>query len=189
MHEATIAGSERIGHPTLGGIAIRISSRIEIKALGYRQRLAYVDASPLWVHRSRTQWTVADPKSGVHFRSRPGTIPGVAGANGCLILPDGSSSCPWKSGSKPGARRMGIPPMVQWIRKCIMRAALDSSLQRAGGILQGSEDAREARGPSRRSARTNSAADKPIRFAVRLRWRSQSKGERKDSGGRNCENG
>ena len=42
--------------------------------------------------------------------------------------------------------------MVQWISKRIMRAALDSSLEttmvmtsNAGGILSGSEDAREAR--------------------------------------------
>ena len=42
--------------------------------------------------------------------------------------------------------------MVQWIRKCIMRAALDSTLEttmtltsNAGGILCGSEDVREAR--------------------------------------------
>jgi len=42
--------------------------------------------------------------------------------------------------------------MVQWISKRIMRAALDSSLEttmvltsNAGGILQGSEDAQEAR--------------------------------------------
>jgi enoyl-CoA hydratase/carnithine racemase len=49
-------------------------------------------------------------------------------------------------------RMMGIPPMVQWISKRIMRAALDSSLEatmvmtsNAGGILQGSEDAKEAR--------------------------------------------
>ena len=44
------------------------------------------------------------------------------------------------------------PPLVQWISKRIMRAALDSSLENtmvltsnAGGILQASEDAREAR--------------------------------------------
>lgn len=44
------------------------------------------------------------------------------------------------------------PPLVQWIGKRIMRAALDSSLEttmimtsNAGGILQSSEDAREAR--------------------------------------------
>ena len=50
------------------------------------------------------------------------------------------------------ARMMAIPPMVQWISKRIMRAALDSSLEttmvmtsNAGGILQGSEDAKEAR--------------------------------------------
>jgi len=50
------------------------------------------------------------------------------------------------------ARMMGIPPMVQWISKRIMRAALDSSLEttmvmtsNAGGILQSSEDAKEAR--------------------------------------------
>jgi len=49
-------------------------------------------------------------------------------------------------------RIMRTPPMVQWISKRIMRAALDSSLEttmvmtsNAGGILQGSEDAREAR--------------------------------------------
>ena len=42
--------------------------------------------------------------------------------------------------------------MVQWISKRIMRAALDSSLEttmvmtsNAGGILQSSEDAKEAR--------------------------------------------
>jgi enoyl-CoA hydratase/carnithine racemase len=50
------------------------------------------------------------------------------------------------------ARMMGIPQMVQWISKRIMRAVLDSLLEttmvmasNAGGILQGSEDAREAR--------------------------------------------
>ena len=50
------------------------------------------------------------------------------------------------------ARMMAIPPMVQWISKRIMRAALDSSLEttmvmtsNAGGILQQSEDAKEAR--------------------------------------------
>jgi 2-(1,2-epoxy-1,2-dihydrophenyl)acetyl-CoA isomerase len=49
-------------------------------------------------------------------------------------------------------RIMRTPPMVQWISKRIMRAALDSSLEttmvltsNAGGILQGSEDAQEAR--------------------------------------------
>src|ERR1700704_6138993 len=49
-------------------------------------------------------------------------------------------------------RIMRTPPMVQWISKRIMRAALDSSLEttmvltsNAGGILQGSEDAKEAR--------------------------------------------
>jgi hypothetical protein len=36
MHEATIAGSERIGHSTSGGIAIGTSSRIEIMASGYQ---------------------------------------------------------------------------------------------------------------------------------------------------------
>jgi enoyl-CoA hydratase/carnithine racemase len=50
------------------------------------------------------------------------------------------------------AKMIGIPPMVQWISKRIMRAALDSSLEttmvmtsNAGGILQNSEDAKEAR--------------------------------------------
>ncbi len=49
-------------------------------------------------------------------------------------------------------RILRTPPMVQWISKRIMRAALDSSLEttmvltsNAGGILQGSEDAQEAR--------------------------------------------
>ena len=49
-------------------------------------------------------------------------------------------------------RIMRTPPMVQWISKRIMRAALDSTLEttmvmtsNAGGILQGSEDAHEAR--------------------------------------------
>jgi 2-(1,2-epoxy-1,2-dihydrophenyl)acetyl-CoA isomerase len=49
-------------------------------------------------------------------------------------------------------RIMRTPPLVQWISKRIMRAALDSSLEttmimtsNAGGILGGSEDAREAR--------------------------------------------
>ena len=36
MHEATIAGSERIGHNTSGGIEIATSSRIEIIVSGYR---------------------------------------------------------------------------------------------------------------------------------------------------------
>jgi enoyl-CoA hydratase/carnithine racemase len=50
------------------------------------------------------------------------------------------------------ARMIGIPPLVQWISKRIMRAALDSSLEttmvmtsNAGGILRNSEDAKEAR--------------------------------------------
>jgi len=50
------------------------------------------------------------------------------------------------------ARMTGIPPLVQWISKRIMRAALDSTLENtmvmtsnAGGILQNSEDAKEAR--------------------------------------------
>ncbi len=49
-------------------------------------------------------------------------------------------------------RIIAVPPMVQWISKRIMRAALDSSLEttmvltsNAGGILQHSEDAKEAR--------------------------------------------
>ena len=49
-------------------------------------------------------------------------------------------------------RIIRTPPMVQWISKRIMRAALDSTLEttmtltsNAGGILSGSEDAREAR--------------------------------------------
>jgi hypothetical protein len=36
MHEATTAGSERIGHNTSGGIAIATFSRIEIIVSGYR---------------------------------------------------------------------------------------------------------------------------------------------------------
>jgi 2-(1,2-epoxy-1,2-dihydrophenyl)acetyl-CoA isomerase len=49
-------------------------------------------------------------------------------------------------------RMLRTPPLVQWISKRIMRAALDSSLEttmvmtsNAGGILGGSEDAVEAR--------------------------------------------
>ena len=49
-------------------------------------------------------------------------------------------------------RIMRTPPMVQWISKRIMRASVDSSLEttmvltsNAGGILNGSEDAVEAR--------------------------------------------
>ena len=49
-------------------------------------------------------------------------------------------------------RIMRTPPMVQWISKRIMRSALDSTLEttmvltsNAGGILNGSEDAEEAR--------------------------------------------
>jgi 2-(1,2-epoxy-1,2-dihydrophenyl)acetyl-CoA isomerase len=49
-------------------------------------------------------------------------------------------------------RIMRIPPLVQWNSKRIMRAALDSTLEttmvltsNAGGILQSSDDAREAR--------------------------------------------
>ena len=49
-------------------------------------------------------------------------------------------------------RIIRTPPMVQWISKRIMRAALDSTLEttmtltsNAGGILNGSEDAQEAR--------------------------------------------
>ena len=47
---------------------------------------------------------------------------------------------------------MRTPPMVQWVSKRIMRAALDTTLENtmvltsnAGGILNGSEDAEEAR--------------------------------------------
>ena len=43
MHEATVAGSERIGHNTSGGIAIVTCSRIEIMMSGYRQSLASAD--------------------------------------------------------------------------------------------------------------------------------------------------
>ena len=50
------------------------------------------------------------------------------------------------------ARMVRTPPMVQWISKRIMRAAMDSSLEttmimtsNAGGILSGSADAEEAR--------------------------------------------
>ena len=50
------------------------------------------------------------------------------------------------------ARMLGIPPLVQWISKRVMRAALDSTLEttmvltsNAGGILNGSADAKEAR--------------------------------------------
>jgi enoyl-CoA hydratase/carnithine racemase len=49
-------------------------------------------------------------------------------------------------------RIIAQPPLVQWTSKRIMRAALDSSLEttmvltsNAGGILQGSDDAKEAR--------------------------------------------
>jgi len=49
-------------------------------------------------------------------------------------------------------KMLGIPPLVQWISKRVMRAALDSTLEttmvltsNAGGILQQSEDAAEAR--------------------------------------------
>ena len=49
-------------------------------------------------------------------------------------------------------RIIRTPPLVQWISKRIMRVALDSSLEttmvmtsNAGGILQSSEDAKEAR--------------------------------------------
>ena len=49
-------------------------------------------------------------------------------------------------------RIMRTPPMVQWISKRIMRSALDTSIEttmvltsNAGGILNGSEDAEEAR--------------------------------------------
>ena len=49
-------------------------------------------------------------------------------------------------------RIMRTPPMVQWVSKRIMRASLDNSLEttivmtsNAGGILNGSEDAIEAR--------------------------------------------
>jgi enoyl-CoA hydratase/carnithine racemase len=49
-------------------------------------------------------------------------------------------------------KMMTIPPLVQWVSKRVMRAALDSTLEttmvltsNAGGILQNSEDATEAR--------------------------------------------
>jgi enoyl-CoA hydratase len=50
------------------------------------------------------------------------------------------------------ARIIAQPPLVQWTSKRIMRAALDSSMEttmvltsNAGGILQSSDDAKEAR--------------------------------------------
>ena len=50
------------------------------------------------------------------------------------------------------AKIMTIPPLVQWVSKRIMRSAVDSTLEttmtltsNAGGILQNSEDAKEAR--------------------------------------------
>ena len=50
------------------------------------------------------------------------------------------------------ARIIAMPPLVQWTSKRIMRAALDSTLEttmvltsNAGGILQSSDDAKEAR--------------------------------------------
>ena len=49
-------------------------------------------------------------------------------------------------------RMVAIPPLVQWVSKRIMRSALDSTLEQtmtmtsnAGGILQSSEDAKEAK--------------------------------------------
>lgn len=49
-------------------------------------------------------------------------------------------------------RMMSIPPLVQWVSKRILRTALDSTLEttmvltsNASGILQGSDDAKEAR--------------------------------------------
>jgi 2-(1,2-epoxy-1,2-dihydrophenyl)acetyl-CoA isomerase len=49
-------------------------------------------------------------------------------------------------------RIIAVPPLVQWVGKRVMRAALDSSMEttmvltsNAGGILQSSEDAKEAR--------------------------------------------
>ena len=49
-------------------------------------------------------------------------------------------------------RIIKVPPLVQWVGKRIMRAALDSTMEttmvltsNAGGILNGSEDAKEAR--------------------------------------------
>ena len=56
-------------------------------------------------------------------------------------------------------RIIAMPPLVQWVSKRIMRAALDSTLEttmvltsNAGGILQGSEDAKEATARVRREA-------------------------------------
>jgi len=50
------------------------------------------------------------------------------------------------------AKMMGIPPLVQWVSKRIMRTAVDSTLEatmvltsNASPILQHSEDAKEAR--------------------------------------------
>jgi 2-(1,2-epoxy-1,2-dihydrophenyl)acetyl-CoA isomerase len=49
-------------------------------------------------------------------------------------------------------KMMGVPPLVQWISKRIMRTSLDTTLENtmvltsnAGSILNGSEDAKEAR--------------------------------------------
>lgn len=50
------------------------------------------------------------------------------------------------------AKIISIPPLVQWVSKRVMRAAMDATLENtmvltsnAGGILQQSEDAKEAR--------------------------------------------
>jgi 2-(1,2-epoxy-1,2-dihydrophenyl)acetyl-CoA isomerase len=49
-------------------------------------------------------------------------------------------------------KMIALPPLVQWVSKRVMRAALDSTLEttmvltsNAGGILQNSDDAKEAR--------------------------------------------
>ena len=54
MHEATIWGSDRIGHNTSGGIEIAISSRIEIMISGYRESRVSVDALDLPVFPDAT---------------------------------------------------------------------------------------------------------------------------------------
>ena len=66
---------------------------------------------------------------------------------------------------------IGIPPLVQWISKRIMRAALDSTLENtmvmtsnAGGILQNIQRTqRRPAAPSWKSAKASSRADSPSR--------------------------
>jgi hypothetical protein len=95
MHEATIAGSERIGHNTSGDIAIGTSSRIEIMVSGYQHDWPWIRRLRLAAAAGR-RYRLAIPNRGSRephprlatptYRSGPPS-PGLAGISGAVYQP------------------------------------------------------------------------------------------------------